>query len=70
MAAVVMDKKAEVRLGANFERNLDNIKVTHSANTRWLDYLLLSLWDGSSVFLLSIKHHRQLFFDLNLLSKR
>jgi|SRR5471030_1161560 len=125
-----MEKKAEVRLSANFERNLDSIEqflleagvpwtfdilldglVEHvipnleqyptlgrlflrrrqrSAEIKnalaalrkllgkgdelreyiWSDYLLLYLWNGDSIFLLSIKHHRQLFFDLKSLSKR
>lgn len=31
----------------------------------WSDYLFLYAWDGKVVNLLSIKHHRQLSFDLN-----
>nr|WP_315248676.1 type II toxin-antitoxin system RelE/ParE family toxin [uncultured Duganella sp.] len=31
----------------------------------WADYLVLYSWDGKAVNLLSIKHHRQLSFDLN-----
>lgn len=31
----------------------------------WSDYLMLYSWDGKAVNLLSIKHHRQLSFDLN-----
>jgi plasmid stabilization system protein ParE len=31
----------------------------------WRDYLMLYMWDGKIVHLLSIKHHRQLSFDLN-----
>lgn len=33
----------------------------------WRDYLMLYAWDGKLVNLLSIKHHRQLSFDLNSL---
>lgn len=31
----------------------------------WSDYLVLYAWDGRVVNLLSVKHHRQLSFDLN-----
>lgn len=31
----------------------------------WSDYLLLYAWDDKVLSLLSIKHHRQLSFDLN-----
>lgn len=31
----------------------------------WGDYLLLYAWDGKVVTMLSIRHHRQLSFDLN-----
>jgi len=117
-------RRAEVRLTANFERNLDDIEqflidagvphifdnlldglVSHvipnledfpemgppfaartgnsvevaralatllgklPAGTEvrqclWSDYLFLYAWDGAVVNLLSIKHHRQLSFDL------
>lgn len=42
-------------------------KLTGSTDLRqcfWGDYLLLYSWYGKTVTLLSIKHHRQLSFDL------
>jgi hypothetical protein len=49
----------EVKAGA------EKIITKNGESCLWRDYLMLYMWDGKIVHLLSTKHHRQLSFDLN-----
>ena len=67
-----MARKPTVRVTANFERNLASVERLRArmpdADVRqyvFNDYLLLYRNLHDVVYLLSIKHHRQLSFDLD-----
>jgi len=67
MGALFMDRQGnsvEVRraLSVLHAKLPPNVEIR---NWLWSDYLLLYSWNGEVVNLLSIRHHRQLAFDLH-----